>query len=117
MSLEAVNSLLEEYAKKPYVEGTVLLSKVGVPIAGNISSDPEVQSYAPLVSVTYEGAHELADNAGHHLGQLTVELSNGSRIVIRSIRESFLLAVQVQKYDDQIGKEIDSLSNTVLEVI
>jgi predicted regulator of Ras-like GTPase activity (Roadblock/LC7/MglB family) len=117
MAKETVDGLLEEYARKPYVEGTVLLSNFGVPVASNKSNDPDVQSYAPLVSVTYEGAHELANTAGQHLGQLSVELSNGGRIVIRPLRETFLLAVKVQKYDDQIGKEIDFLSQRVSKLI
>ncbi|MCL4333508.1 MAG: roadblock/LC7 domain-containing protein [Candidatus Thermoplasmatota archaeon] len=117
MDKETVDGLLEEYAKKPYVRGTVLLSSIGVPIAINKSRGAKVDSYAPLVSITYEGAQELASTAGKHLGQLSVELRDGGRIVIRQVRESFLLAVQVQRYDDRIEKEINFLSNRVSKLI
>ncbi len=117
MSKEDVRGLLQEYSKRPYVEGTVLTSKMGVPIASNENTTDDVKLIAPLVSITYEGAQELANSAGQDFDQLNVELGNGSRIVIKSLKGMFLLVVQVHKYDEQIQKEINHLSNQVLEYI
>ena len=117
MSNEDVHGLLQEYSKRPYVEGTVLTSKMGVPIASNESTTDDVKLIAPLVGITYEGAHELANSAGQDFDQLNVELGNGSRIVIKSLKGTFLLVVQVHKYNEQIQKEINHLSNQVLEYL
>lgn len=117
MSTVTVDEILEEYSKRPYVESTVLLSKVGVPIASNEPNLTELDAYAPLVSITYEGAHELADNTGQHFKQLDVELSNGSRIVVKPLREKFLLVVTVDRYDESVKDEIEHLSERVSEHI
>ena len=115
MSTESIYELLDEYSKNPYVESTILMSKVGEPIASNESNKLELQIFAPLASLTYEGAQELANTVGYNFHQLDLEMSNGSRIVIRSLREKFLLAVHVHKYDDRVKDEIESLGNKVSE--
>ena len=117
MSAEKIRDLLEEFSARPYVKGSILTSKVGVPIASNEQNDDLLQLMAPLVSITCEGAHELAATAGQNFTQLDVELGNGSRIVIKKLKEMFLLAIKLQKYDDQIQSEIDGLSKRVLESI
>ncbi len=117
MSTVTVDEILEEYSKRPYVESTVLLSTVGVPIASNEPKLTELDVYAPLVSITYEGAHELANNTGQSFKQLNVELSNGSRIIVKPLREKFLLAVTVDRYDDSVRDEIEHLGEKVSEQI
>lgn len=117
MSPKALEALLDEYSKKPYVQGALIISKTGVPLVCRETGDNGLQSFAPLVSITYEGAHELANTAGHGFKQMNLELNNGSRIVIKQLRESFLLAVQVQRYDDLVKGEIEQLGKKVSECI
>ncbi len=116
MSGEDVYGLLEEYSKKPYVVGTILTTKIGVPLVCN-NEGVDSQLLASLVSLTYEGASELANTTGVKFVQLNLELRNGSRIIIRSIRDSFLIGVHLQKYDESIQKEITSLSSKVAEIL
>ncbi|MGC8562586.1 MAG: hypothetical protein ACP5UZ_03260 [Thermoplasmata archaeon] len=117
MSAEEIRNLLEEFSARPYVKGSILTSKVGVPIASNEHNVEVLHLMAPLVSITCEGARELAAAAGQNFTQLDVELGNGSRIIIKKLKEMFLLAVELQRYDDKIQYEIDGLSNRVLEHI
>ncbi len=117
MSAEELNGILQEYSKKPYVESTFVMTNIGIPIASTFTDKTDFESLAPLVSITYEGAHELAKGSGHSFKQLNVELSNGSRIVVKSLGKSYILAVQVHKYNDRVRDEIDFLGDRVSKYI
>jgi predicted regulator of Ras-like GTPase activity (Roadblock/LC7/MglB family) len=117
MSTEAVNGLLQEYSRNSYVESTVVVSKIGESIICSFPKKVELNSYAPLVAVTFEGANELANSTGQNFRQLNVELGNGGQIVVKSLRKKFLLAVQVKKYDDKVRNEIDHLGEKVAKYL
>jgi predicted regulator of Ras-like GTPase activity (Roadblock/LC7/MglB family) len=117
MKKQTVDGIFKDYSKRPYVEGTMLMSKVGIPIAGNKPRNVPVHSFLSLASVTYEGASELAATTGKEFKEMNIELSNGGRIIIKEIQESYLLAIEVQKYDDKVRDDIESLSDQVSEYI
>jgi len=117
MKKMTIDSLFNDYSKKSYVEGTLLMSKVGTPIAGNNPKDVLEPSFVPLASVTYEGANELAATTGREFKEMTIELTNGSRIIIRQVLGSYLLAVEVQRYDDKVRDDIESLTDQLSQLI
>lgn len=113
MGYQTIDEILNKYSKKPYVEATLLMSRAGIPIAGSGIKEARINSFTPLVSVTFEGASELAGSAGQEFKELNLRMSDGSTIIIRSLLDTYLLAVQVHTLDDGVKEDLEYLSDEI----
>ncbi|MCL5680815.1 MAG: roadblock/LC7 domain-containing protein [Candidatus Thermoplasmatota archaeon] len=113
MREEIITTLINDFLKKPYVDSAMLVTKVGIPLAGRAPQNTQVEIFATMAGVTYGGAEELIGPPKERLKGIVTDLDGGKRIVLKGLMNLYILVISVKEYDENIKKEIDSFAETL----
>lgn len=115
--MEAITELLEDFGRNSYVEGLVLMSRVGVPIASCSRNKISVPMFASLASVAIGSASEMANNSGSSFREVNIVMDTGRRIIIRPLTKLYVMVIQSRIYDDKIRDEISKLESSLVPLL
>lgn len=117
MREEVLTTLVNDFLRKPYVETAMLVTRVGIPMAGKAPPNVPIEIFTTMTGVTYGGAEEIVGNPKERLRDVRLSLDGGRKIILKGISNQYILVVMVKEYNDEIEKEISNFSESVSKSI
>ncbi len=113
MREEVLTTLVNDFMRKPYVEMAMLVTRVGIPMAGKPPSNVPIEVFTTMTGVTYGGAEEMVGPPKERLKDVRLNLEGNRKIILRGISNLYILVIMIKEYNDEIEKEIANFSETV----
>ncbi len=117
MREEVLSTLINDFLRKPYVETAMLVTRVGIPMAGKPPTNVPVEVFTTMTGVTYGGAEEMIGPPKERLRDIKINLEGKRVVVLKGILNLYILVVMVSDYNDEIERDILNLSETLAKSI
>lgn len=117
MKEDPLLSLIEGFSKESYVEAALVITKIGVPIAGFPPPEVPLKNFVSLASITAQVAKEVLANSDDKFKEAIVISENGERIIIKSLTEIYVLVLKINIWNGIIEDEIENFTEKVASLL
>ncbi len=113
MREEVLTTLISDFMRKPYVETAMLVTRVGIPMAGKPPANVPVEVFTTMTGVTYGGAEEMVGPPKERLKDVRLNLDGNRKIILKGISNLYILVIMIKEYNEEVEKDITNFSETV----
>jgi predicted regulator of Ras-like GTPase activity (Roadblock/LC7/MglB family) len=117
MREEVLTTLVNDFMRKSYVDIAMLVTRVGIPMAGKPPSNVPVEVFTTMAGVTYGGAEEMVGPPKERLKDVRLNLDGNKKIILKGISNLYILVIMVKEYNEEVEKDITDFSETVSKSI